>query len=272
MKLDVIIVHFGEIKKTKDCLASLEKQSNHFRDLIMINNGSSIDWTKETKIKKVSVTNLRQNNGFSKAVNLGIKQSVKNSSDAVLLLNNDSSLQEEMLTNLTTAIKKDPEIGIAAPLIEFKNRKKTYYDHGGYIQKLNGKMKHLDLTKADQQEIIDADYVSVCLLIKKEVFKKIGYLDQRFFLYYEDADFCMRAKKKGFRSVVVTNSRVLHESRSKELSKTTMYHLLRSGKRFYLKYFKMYPLGLLNVAKNTLAFSKKSPHNIPILLKALVSS
>lgn len=272
MKLDVIIVHFGEVGKTKDCLATLEKQSSDFRDLIIINNGSNVDWKKEAALKKVSITSLKQNNGFSKAVNLGIKQSIKNGADAVLLLNNDAILKKDMLKNLTTAVERDPDIGIAAPLIEFHNRKKTYYDHGGKIQKRSGRMMHLDYTKVKQQKIVEADYVSVCLLIKKEVFKKIGYLDQGFFLYYEDADFCIRAKEKGFRSVVVTDSHVFHESKSKELSKTTMYHLLRSGKRFYLKYFKEYPLGLLNVAKNMLAFSKKSPHNIPILLKALASS
>ncbi len=73
------------------------------------------------------------------------------------------------------------------------------------------------------------------MLIKKEVFKKIGLLDENFFLYYEDADFCRRAGKEGFRSAVVSSAGVKHYEKSEENKRAKTYWLVVSGVYFFRK-------------------------------------
>jgi GT2 family glycosyltransferase len=97
-------------------------------------------------------------------------------------------------------------------------------------------MKALPNSKLKSKEPFETEYISGCaMLIKKEVFREAGLLDEIFFLYYEDADFCFRAGRKGFRSLVVPHSRAYHFEKSEFDKSSKIYWLVISGILFFRK-------------------------------------
>jgi GT2 family glycosyltransferase len=97
-------------------------------------------------------------------------------------------------------------------------------------------MKTLQQTEKLKENNISSDFISGCaMLIRAEVFKKIGLLDEDFFLYWEDADFSVRAKRAGFGLLVVADSHIRHFEKSEENRKNKIYWLVLSGLLFFQK-------------------------------------
>ena len=150
-----------------------------------------------------------------------------------------------------TARKRESEkIGVFSPII-LKSNSKDIWFAGGKINWFRMRTQHITHNSQlathniknkirkipnSKFQILNSDYITGCaMLIKKEVFKKTGLLDENFFLYYEDADFCVRAKREGFRSAVVTDAKIKHYEKSEENKKAKTYWLVVSGVYFFQK-------------------------------------
>ena len=141
-----------------------------------------------------------------------------------------------MLKNLSSFLINDEKLGIIAPIIKFKRDKKTVYDYGGNLNWWLGRPKHQEKTQFFKHKLIFPEYVSgCCMLIKKEVFDKIGFFDEKFFLNFEDVDFCLRAQKAGFKLVINPQAVILHNL-NEQRSWFKKYHLLTSNLIFINKY------------------------------------
>jgi hypothetical protein len=153
--------------------------------------------------------------------------------DYVLLLNNDTEVEKDFLTKLVEVEGKDEKIGIASPVI-FDGHSRQVWFSGGEINWLTMKTQH-------SQKVLTEDYretglITGCaMLVRAAVFNEIGLLDEDFFLYYEDADFSLRAKKAGFKNIVVSGSWVYHFEKSKNNLKQKTYWLVISGLIFFQK-------------------------------------
>lgn len=203
-KLSVVIVSFQAEKDLAACLESLQKVK------------LSGDWQKEVLV----IDNNLENRGFSAGCNLGIKQALKHQADAVLLLNQDTVVKKDFLVPLLANSSN-----IVAPVIKFKRRGKWIYDYGGKINWWLGRTKHIE-------KFSIVDYVSGCaMLIRRPVLEKIGPLDERYFLYFEDVDFCLRARKAGFKISVEPKSQIIHHLVEKK-SLTSRWYLISSHWRF----------------------------------------
>ena len=238
MKVAVIILHFGSLETTQTCIASLYKSEKTPFSLIVINNMPEIFLPKNFTKRKITVINNKKNLGFAGGVNVGIRHALKERADAVLLLNNDTIIKKPFLKQLMNRLSSE-EVGIVGPAIRFmKNGQKTF-DVGGKINKLFWRTTHNEVLHLTSKEPRYVTYVSgCCMLIKKEVFKKIGLFDDNFFLYYEDADFCLRAKKSGF-AITLVPSVVIDHLLSKsagKMSSVAIRHLLKSAIYFGRKY------------------------------------
>jgi GT2 family glycosyltransferase len=130
-------------------------------------------------------------------------------------------------------MEKNEKIGILSPLIK-KGDGKSVWFAGGEISWLRMRAQHT--TKKDNEALSDTQYVTGCaMLIRKAVFKAIGLFDENFFLYYEDADLCLRAKKHGFRSAVMKNVTIKHFEKSQQNMEQKNYWLVISGLKFFKK-------------------------------------
>jgi GT2 family glycosyltransferase len=279
MRVSVIIIHFGRLSVTQECVASLLKFEKNIHQIIVVNNAAeSISGKDFGEKNNIIVLNRRENVGFAKGVNIGIDYALKHNAEGILLLNNDTIITKPFILPLVNALGKN-KIGIVSPVIQFEKNKKKIYDLGGYYNRFFGRTHHNELTCVPKTtQYLYPDYVSgCCMLIHSEVFHCIGYFDEQFFLYYEDVDFCIRAKASGYKIAVVTQSKINHLL-SKSVGKVSYlstYHQIRSAIFFGKKYFRAFPKNILNklfIILQVVLFVKANPHGGLGGIKALLTS
>jgi GT2 family glycosyltransferase len=264
-KVDLIILHYGDIAVTKQCIKTVESKAKGYRDIILINNDPDIDLAKDIKPQtKRKIINAQKNLGFAAGVNLGIKTALRNNADGVCLLNNDVTIKNDFLTPLINFLWEQDDAGICGSLIEFSVDNKTMFDHGAHVNKKTGIGKHINSVSKLSTNPIEVDYISgCCMLIKTEVIDAVGYFDERFFMYYEDLDLCLRAKEKGFKTYVIPTA-IIHHELSKSIGRKSarlIYQLVKSNIRFIKKHTE-FPLRYFSLVTQIAKFSIKMPYHI----------
>lgn len=222
-KIYIVILNYNGFEDTAKLLPTINKLNSGKYKLqtILVDNGSNDRELRLLKkllnksYKSIRLIKNGKNLGFAKGNNIGIKYALDNGADYILLLNNDTKIEMNFLTNLLKL-----EFPISSPVVkfrEFKDKPKLIYDLGGYVNWWTGRTYHLnayknDLIRFKKKNYIKADYVAgCCMLVKREVFEKIGHLDEKYFIYFEDVDFCITAIKNGFKVIVDPNSVIYHK-------------------------------------------------------------
>ena len=242
MNTSIVVLHYGDVGLTRKCLNSLSKEKSNFGEIVLVNNDSNIVLSSSAFPliqQKLHIINNKKNLGFSAGVNVGVKFALSKGADKILILNNDTKILKPILKTLVAILDSDKSIGIVSPAIQFELNKKNIFDVGGKINKFFLRTSHDEVLSVNGLKSREVKYVSgAAMLIKKEVFKKIGFFDERFFLYYEDVDFCLRAQKKGFKIIVDPEAVILH-SLSKTIGKVSplgVYYQTKSALVFANKY------------------------------------
>lgn len=234
-KVFIIILNYNRRDCLKKCLDSVFKITYPNFEVVLVDNNSSdgsFEMARTGYSRAVFIKN-EENLGYSAGNNVGIKYALERMADFVLLLNNDTEVRSNFLENLVEAAGKSEKIGIISPLIFDGYSGKVWFS-GGKIDWLRMKTVHDTEIKAGDN--FETDFISGCaMLVKKEVFRKIGLLDEDFFLYWEDADFSFRAKKAGFSMSVSALSWIDHFERKENNSKNKIYWLVLSGLMFFKK-------------------------------------
>jgi GT2 family glycosyltransferase len=211
MKVAIVILNWNGKKDTLACLQSLEGHS----DIIIVDNGSKDDSVEmiRKQYPAFSVIETGTNLGYAGGNNVGIQAALKQGVDAILLLNNDTIAHPNMVNAFVESATNNPSIGIwgGYPL-RFSDPR--HLDHlGGVWNSKKGDFQLIGLGaekgfKSNQP----LDYVCGCsIFIRREVFEKIGLLEAKFFLFWEEADLAMRAKKAGFGIDICYNASLLHK-------------------------------------------------------------
>lgn len=234
-KVFIVVLNYNGKEVIKTCLSSLFKLDYPNFEIVLVDNNSndeSLEMAK-TNFSKAHFIKNSQNLGFSAGNNIGIRFSLERMAEYVLIINNDVEVERDFLGRLVEAGEENPKSGILSPVI-FNGEKNKIWFSGGKIKWLRMKTIHEQDPKTE--EIYETEYLSGCaMLIKAEVFKKIGIFDEDFFLYYEDADLTLRAKKAGFKNLVVSSSWIYHFEKSEEVKPNKIYWLVASGLIFFKK-------------------------------------
>lgn len=212
MKLGIVILNFNGLEDTLECIKSIKKPKN---TTILVVDNASTDKSKEVleKISGIKLIINKINLGFSGGNNVGISDALKCEADLILILNNDTLVDKEFLVHL---VKKTKSADIISPKIYFSAGYEFHKEHyqksdlgkviwyaGGKIDWENIIGKHIGVDEVDHGQFNksgEVDFATgACMLIKREVFEKIGLFDEKYFLYLEDMDFCVRAKRAGFK-------------------------------------------------------------------------
>lgn len=232
-KVFIVMLNYNGRDVIKKCLTSIFKIDYPNFEVIVVDNNStdgSFEIAKGTFSKAIFIKN-EENLGFSAGNNIGIKFAIERMAEYVLVLNNDTEVEKDFLEKLVEEGEKDPKTGILSPII-FNGKTKEIWFSGGKIKWLKMKTQHEKDTK--EKDVYKTGYITGCaMLIKSNVFKKIGLFDEDFFLYYEDADFCLRAKKARIKNKIVSSSWVYHFENSEEENKNKVYWLVFSGLLFF---------------------------------------
>jgi len=217
-EIAIIIVNFNNQETIIDCLANLKYERTQ---IIVVDNKSSDNSLNliKSKFPQVKIIENKSNLGFAVACNIGIKYALRKKTERILLLNPDTLPEREFLSKLT---KKQSVI--VSPVLKFKRGGKWVYDFGGKINWLIGRPYHYEFSNLNIKKPKEIDYVSgCCMLIKKEAFDKIGFLDENYFLFFEDVDFCLRAKKASLK-IDINEKVAVHHNLSEGKKKSCFYY------------------------------------------------
>ncbi|MGA2968020.1 MAG: glycosyltransferase family 2 protein [Candidatus Levyibacteriota bacterium] len=219
-KVFVTLVNYNNNQNTYSCLQSMEEINTEGFELnvVIVDNASKDKFTEDKKYQKFNLKIIRseENLGFAGGQNLGIKYALDNSADYVVVLNNDVILDKNLIVELLKTFQTEQNCGIVSPKIYFakgyefhKNRYKEndlgkiIWYAGGNIDWENMLASHRGVDEVDKgqyEELEQTSFASGCCeMIKREVFGKVGFFDERYFLYYEDNDLSQRTKKLGFK-------------------------------------------------------------------------
>jgi hypothetical protein len=235
-KVFIVILNYNGKDVIKNCLKSVFKINYPNLEIVVVDNGS-IDGSLEMVKADFSRAHFIKNTvnlGFSTGNNVGIRFALEKMADFVLLLNSDTEVEPDFLSKLIKASMIDKTIGISSPIV-FKNKTKNIWFAGGSIDWLKMKSYHTNTIK-DSVRPYESGFISGCaMLIKKDVFRECGLLDEDFFLYWEDVDFSVRAQKANFKTVVVPTSTVYHFEKSEGNKPHKIYWLVLSGLLFFKK-------------------------------------
>ncbi len=240
--IGIIILHFGKWEVTKDCLDSLLKlKTKNYKYKVLV-----VDNSRNSNLKKVisshpAVTKLitpEKNLGFAGGNNLGIEQCKEWMCDYILFLNNDTAVKPSFLDALITAFDQMPELGMAGPVIEHQVRGKTYFDYGGYIIWSKGQARHFNKTTYNSwEEPVIRDFVTgCCMLVPVNVLNTIGGFNESYFLYLEDVELCLRAKKYGYTTALIPESKISHKGSQSATVLTKILYSWRNSLKLSLAY------------------------------------
>lgn len=263
VQVSIVILNWNGKKDTMECLKSLRKleKVNYNLQIIVVDNGStdnSIDDIKKVSgFKDFIVLENKENLGFAAGNNVGIKFALKNGADFIMLLNNDTVVKEDLVLNFLACADKHKNAGILTPKIYFypgyeyhkerynKSEKgRVIWYAGGIIDWDNIFASNYGVDDTDigqYSKELEYDFATgACMMIRREVFERIGLLDERYFLYLEDTEFSQRAKKLGWKIIFVPDGIVWHKvSQSSSIGgKLNDYFITRNRLLFGTTYAK----------------------------------
>lgn len=218
MKLSIIVVNYNTKKVLQNCVNSIRKYPPKCKfEAIIVDNGStdgSVEYLKSLKNKHFKAIFNTQNLGFSKANNIGIK---KSKGKFKLLLNSDTLVTKHALDKLVNFAQENKNIGvIGAKLL---NKDKTIQPSVFRLptvarnikQYWLGQGKVLDkyAPKTEKPTEVEA-VVGAAMLITPKALKKAGLLNEKYFMFYEDLDYCRKVRKKGLKAIYHPNAKIIH--------------------------------------------------------------
>lgn len=246
-KVFVILLNWNNWHETRECLESLKEINYSNVEVLIVDNGSSEETRNEVKRFvtdglgfKIKILWNSTNLGFAGGNNVGIKYALEHGADYILLLNNDTVVAPDFLTELVKVAESDSSFGILGARIYKYGTDELVFD-GGKISRCMTTGEHAKypyFAKASQgTQILNIkypiiDYITgAAFLIKRQVIERIGLMREEYFLYYEDVDWCIRARYAGYKCVLVPTSKVWHKvsATNKEGSPSYIYYHTRNG-------------------------------------------
>ena len=249
--ISVVIPTYNGLQHLQICFDSLRNQTirSHVQvKVILIDNGSS-DGTLEfvkTSYPEVEIIKLDKNYGFAKAVNEGIKFSLKDGNIShILLLNNDIECSENFLEEMLKGFIDESVGSVACKMMNYYNR--NIIDDAGDFIKLIGSPYARGHAEEDKGQYDTPEYIfGACAgaaLYRKDIFNKIGFFDEDFFAYYEDVDFSLRSQLAGFKCYYNPKA-VCYHKRGATSGYTSGWQTMLCEKNLVALRIKNYPLSL----------------------------
>lgn len=271
----IVILNWNGFKDTIKCLESCgELNYSNFRTLV-VDNGSADGSEKIIRehFPDIPFIQTGKNLGFAGGNNVGIRHALEQGADYIWILNNDTVVDKTCLDFMIRAAEADPGIGMVGNKIYYHRNHGTIWYAGGTVDLEKGGLTHHIGKDCKDDGSFDmpgpTGYVTGCsVLVKKETVQDIGLLDENYFLYFEDVDWSLKARQKGWKLFYEPKAKLWHREgarREKNYSDKFIYYSIRN--RLYLmKCFahkKMWRCHFLHL-KTMLYFVKSSLRQGPL--------
>lgn len=236
-KVFTIVLNWNGLKDTIECIRSLEKVTYPEHTIIIIDNASSDNSVEEINNQFPGYRLLinKSNLGYAEGNNVGIRYAIDNDADYVFLLNNDTTVAPDIIDNLIVSAQQHPNAGLLNPKIYFYDDPDKIWSAGGYW---DNKAKcfqqygegELDIGQYDTIKPIEFA-IGCALFISRAAIESVGLLDEKFFLNYDEIDYCFRIKRAGYDILYLPEPKVWHKisaSFDGELSPLKYYYNFRN--------------------------------------------
>lgn len=241
-KVGIVIVNYNGAAYQNEAFKSLYESS--FKDFIVVvvdsaSQDNSIDLL-EREYPQTIILRQNENVGVAKGNNIGIEYCLSMNTEYILLMNNDVEMNNQMLALL---VSKASEEVITVPKLYYYSPHNMIWYAGGYFDWKRGRAPHIGMGEVDKGEYDEEKFVeyspTTCMLIHSSIFKKIGMIEEDFFMYYDDTDWCVRLMDAGIKILYVPSAVMWHKVSSSTgggASKIKLYYMHRNQLYFIDKH------------------------------------
>lgn len=216
--LSIIIVNYNTAGLLRECIKSIVKTTERLTtpstEIIIVDNGSTDSFASSiNRLDNIIFIKNQENRGFAKATNQGIR---KARGKYILLLNPDTIVQDNTLLSLTSFAQSRPDVGVVGPRLF--NPDSTIQESvfrfpsvaNAILEFWLGVKKYSKFAPKEDAPIDVDAVVGAAMLITREAIKRVGLLDEKYFMYFEDIDYCRRVKKSGLKIFYLPTAEVIH--------------------------------------------------------------
>jgi GT2 family glycosyltransferase len=243
--LTVIVLHWNGYADTAALLPTLARcrVPEGWRARVLVVDNGSTDGSGArlaAEFPEIELLSLDSNRMFAGGNNAGLRLALERGDDAIMLLNNDTEADPGLYERLLLALAQNPGAGAVAPLIYYAPPGDAIWFAGAVCIPALGFTAHRGIRSRDHgqyREIETSGYLTgCCLLAPSEVWKRVGLLDESYFIYAEDADWSLRARAAGYALLFVPTARLWHKVSSSSGGASNpwkTYHVLRANMRLF---------------------------------------
>lgn len=279
-KVYIIIVNYNGWKDTLECLESILHNEYKNYHVVICDNFSQNEsvekikeWINKNNLFPIKFITSNINGGFAYGNNLGIKWGLnKGDADYFWLLNNDTVIEYDAISKLVNYMENDINIGIAGSCLKFYNNKEKIQGYGGKYNKFSGRSIHIK----SKNKLNKIDYIiGASLMVRRNFVETVGLMNEKYFLYYEELDWSIRAKKQGYSLGCAVDSIIYHKEGASigsgnlltRKSDLADFYLQRNKiiitRKFFKKYLpSIYFFLLLGIIKRIILGERKKAFNL----------
>lgn len=212
----IVILNTNRRQDTLDCLASLAQSTYTNCRCIVLDNGSTDGSVVaiQCAFPAVQVISLTSNLGYAGNNNVGIEAALGIGADWVFVLNEDTVVDAACLEHLIRVGESDPQIGIVGPMVYHHDESDVIQSAGGLLGPMWESI-HVGKDEPDQDQFKEphqVDWISGCgILVRRSVIEEVGMIDARFYYYWEETEWCVRASRAGWKIVHVPQAKIWHK-------------------------------------------------------------
>jgi GT2 family glycosyltransferase len=236
----VILLHLNTERHTRQCLDSLGNVTHRPLEVILIDNGSSDGSGLRIRddYPEIVFVRLEENLGFSGGNNVGMRLALERGAEYLCLLNNDTVVDPGFLDPLLAGAL--PAVGVQSCKIYYLGKPDTFWYAGGVLDVGRALSSHRGMAETDRgqyDEPGETAFATGCMMfMARAVVEKVGLLDDRFFAYFEDADWCLRARAAGYRVVYTPAAKIWHDvSTTTKIDSPVYLYLTMRNKILFLR-------------------------------------
>lgn len=239
--IGLILINYNGLNDTKECLKSINKFYSHLNKLqiILVDNNSYVP-LKDSYLDNLNLNIIHIKNhineGFTGGNNIGIKKAIEAGCEYIALINNDTVFVDDSLLKVVNCFEDNFNIGIIGIINYYYSNPELIWQAGFRSNLFLGYSKKIK-TNNSTMNIVPVDYVpGSSIVIRKSVFEENGFLDERYFAYFEEYDFCIRAKKKKINIGFLNGTKILHKVGKSSTSPIKLYFRTRNKLLFFHKH------------------------------------
>jgi GT2 family glycosyltransferase len=248
-----VILNTNRRSDTLECLQSLAQSSYPNNHVMVLDNATSDGSVAaiQSAFPTVQILELTENLGYAGNNNVGIKAALEQGADWVLVLNEDTIVDPACLAELVGVGESDSRIGIVGPMVYHHGEPTIIQSAGGRLGR-HWESQHIAQNETDTQQFSAPhaiDWISGCaILVRRAVIEQVGMLDERFFYYWEETEWCLRARRGGWQILHVPQAKLWHKGVQRDYRPKPSVAYYNTRNRLFMLHKHRAPLGIRMIA------------------------